>query len=107
PRLFSTKPSNIKELSAQRGGVLNRLIANAQIASCRLAPARRKSACRYDAEFSPQRPRVPVPGPLRCSSVLPATATQWPLGLRTRRSEEGSVRPAVRVRHGAYAAGHD
>jgi hypothetical protein len=37
--LFSTKPSKIKELITQWGGLLNRLIADAQIASCRSAPA--------------------------------------------------------------------
>ena len=52
-------------------------------------PHRPKSARRYDAEFSPQRSRVPGPAPLPCSSVLPATATRLPPGLRTRRSEEG------------------
>ena len=48
----------------------NRLITDARIASCRSEPAPAKIR---HAEFSPQRPRVPAPLPLRCSSVLPAT----------------------------------
>ena len=43
-------------------------IVTSRICSSEPAPAKIRHA-----EFSPQRPRVPAPLPLRCSSVLPAT----------------------------------